>query len=150
MGGNGFGENFKGFRFEAGEEFTLQGKGLKMKTEEGGQLKPDVVVHLPDNRDIVIDSKVSLTPYYRYMQAKTEQEKEDCIRSMTHSLSQHIKDLAEKDYSASESLRAPELYFYVYSYRRSLFSGFKSGSGDFEEAWARSIFIVTPTNLWRL
>lgn len=130
-----------------GEEFTLQGKGLKMKTEEGGQLKPDVVVHLPDNRDIVIDSKVSLTPYYRYMQAKTEQEKEDCIRSMTHSLSQHIKDLAEKDYSASESLRAPDFTFMFIPIEGVFFLALSRDQGIFEEAWARSIFIVTPTNL---
>lgn len=130
-----------------GEEFTLQGKGLKMKTEEGGRLKPDVVVHLPDNRDIVIDSKVSLTPYYRYMQAKTEREKEDCIRGMIHSLLQHIKDLAEKDYSASDRLRAPDFTFMFIPIEGVFFLALNQDQRIFEEAWARSIFIVTPTNL---
>lgn len=130
-----------------GEEFTLQGKGLGMKTEEGGPLKPDVVVHLPDNRDIVIDSKVSLTPYHKYIQAETEQEREDSIRGVANSLSQHIKDLAEKDYSASGQLRAPDFTFMFIPLEGVFSLVISRDQGIFEEAWARSIFIVTPTNL---
>ena len=130
-----------------GEEFTLQGKGLGMKTEEGNPLKPDVVVHLPDNRDIVIDSKVSLTPYHKYIQAENEQEREDCIRSVANSLSQHIKDLSEKDYSASGRLRSPDFTFMFIPLEGVFSLAMGRDQGIFEEAWARSIFIVTPTNL---
>ena len=130
-----------------GEEFTLQGKGLEMKTEEGNPLKPDVVVHLPDNRDIVIDSKVSLIHYYNYTEAKTEQEKEECIRQIISSLAQHIKNLSEKSYSGSDKLNTPDFTF-MFIPLESVFSlALSRDQSLFEKAWKQSIIIVTPTNL---
>ena len=118
-----------------------------MKTEEGNPLKPDVVVHLPDNRDIVIDSKVSLIHYYHYIKAETEQEKEEYVRQIVNSLAQHIKDLSEKSYPDSDKLNAPDFTF-MFIPLESVFSlALSQDQSLFERAWKQSIIIVTPTNL---
>ena len=130
-----------------GSEFTLQGKGLGMKTEEGESLKPDVVVHLPDKRDIVIDSKVSLIDYYNYLKAETEEEKETCARHTSESLLKHVKNLSEKDYSASDKVNAPRFTFMFIPLEGVFSLALSRDQSLFEKAWQQSIVIVTPTNL---
>ena len=130
-----------------GQEFTLQGKGLGMKTEEGDTLKPDVVIHLPDKRDIVIDSKVSLMDYYNYMKAETEEEKEVCVRHIMEALSKHIKNLSEKDYASSDKVNAPRFTFMFIPLEGVFALALSRDQSLFEKAWQQSIVIVTPTNL---
>ena len=129
-----------------GEDFILQGKGLQLQAEDGGHLKPDVVVRLPDNRHIVIDSKVSLAPYQEYVNSKTKEERLQHAGSVETSLRQHIKNLAGKSYFISDKLNTPDFTFLFVPLEGGLIA-LNQSQKIFEEAWKQSIVIVTPTTL---
>ena len=130
-----------------GKEFILQGKGLGLKTAEGNRLKPDVVIRLPEERHIVIDSKVSLIHYHEYMKAKTEEEKEQYANRIVQSLSQHINNLSEKSYPVSHKMSAPDFTFMFIPLEGVFSLVLHLEQTLFEKAWNKSIVIVTPTTL---
>src|SRR6056297_1394296 len=78
-----------------GIEYDSQGG---FRDSEGKLLKPDVVVHLPEGKDIIIDSKVSLTAYEKYSRAETEEQRRRAIREHLLSVNNHLKGLASKKY----------------------------------------------------
>ena len=69
-----------------------------IKDAEGHNLRPDVVLHLPEKKDIVIDSKVSLTAFVGYTSAETEEERRRCLAAHTASVRQHVNELGRKEY----------------------------------------------------
>ena len=132
---------------QEGEDFILQGKGLKLQAEDGAHLKPDVVVRLPDSRHIVIDSKVSLASYQEYVKAQTEKEKLQHANAVEHSLRQHVKNLAGKSYFISDKLNTPDFTFLFVPLEGVFLVALNQDQKLFEEAWKQSIIIVTPTTL---
>ncbi len=80
-----------------------QGREYEMQTSfsgaEGGRLRPDVIVHLPENRDLVIDAKVSLTAYERYCASADDAERKPHLQAHLLSLRNHVKELAGKSYA---------------------------------------------------
>ena len=89
-------------------EKILEGAGLRegiefrrevaVQNEEGKRFRPDVIVHLPEQRDVIIDSKVSLVAYERYMSATDEEEKAQALAAHVASVKSHVKLLSEKNY----------------------------------------------------
>lgn len=75
-------------------------KGQTVKNEEGSILRPDVILHLDQRREVVIDSKVSLTSFLDYVNAETETDRQRFLKNHIDSLWNHVKELAKKDYSA--------------------------------------------------
>jgi DNA recombination protein RmuC len=69
-----------------------------LRDDDGGKPRPDVIVHLPERRDLIIDAKVSLTAYERYCAATAEEERADYLAAHLNSLRVHVKELAEKRY----------------------------------------------------
>ena len=82
---------------EKGREYYVQ---ESRNTEEGRRLRPDVIIRLPDNKNLVIDSKATLTAYERFSNADTEEEREQHLRDHLLSVRAHIKGLSEKNYQA--------------------------------------------------
>ena len=119
---------------------------MQLQAEDGGHLKPDVVVRLPDNRHIVIDSKVSLAPYQEYVNSKTKEERLQHAGSVETSLRQHIKNLAGKSYFISDKLNTPDFTF-LFVPLEGVLIALNQSQKIFEEAWKQSIVIVTPTTL---
>ena len=74
--------------------------GNVVKTDTGGYLRPDVILHLNDNREIIIDSKVSLTAFMDYVNAETEEARQDALKLHIDSIQKHVKELSKKDYSS--------------------------------------------------
>ena len=74
--------------------------GNVVKTDTGGNLRPDVILHLDANREIIIDSKVSLTAFMDYVNAETEDERQTHLRNHIESIQRHVKELSKKDYSS--------------------------------------------------
>ena len=85
-----------------GEEYTIQ----ESITTEEGRKRPDVIVNLPEDKKIIIDSKVSLVSYERFMSAENDDERNIHLKSFIDSLKKHIKELSEKNYQNREGRRA--------------------------------------------
>lgn len=77
-------------------------------TNDGKRLQPDVVIHLPENRNIIIDSKVSLIDYERFVSAENEEEKAMFLKKHIQSLRNHIKGLSEKNYPQLYGTTSPD------------------------------------------
>ena len=127
--------------------FSSQGKGLGLKNEEGNPLKPDVIIQLPDERQIVIDSKVSLTHYHNYISAKTEEEKNKTVKQIVSSLSQHIDSLSDK-YHQIKDLNTPDFVLMFIPLEGALSLSLKTEQELFERAWKKNIAIVSPITLY--
>ena len=76
-------------------EYKVQ---VSMQTEDGKRLQPDVVVYLPDNRTIIIDSKVSLIAYDRFSSSETKEDQDAALKEHVKSMYQHIDQLGDKKY----------------------------------------------------
>ena len=74
--------------------------GKPVKTETGGIMRPDVILHLDESREVIIDSKVSLTAYVDYVNAEDEAARERFLKEHIDSIKKHIKELSAKDYSS--------------------------------------------------
>jgi DNA recombination protein RmuC len=75
-------------------------KGSVLKNEQGSMLRPDVIMHLDQKREIIIDSKVSLTAFMDYVNAETEEERQQYLKAHVDSLQKHVMELSKKDYSS--------------------------------------------------
>ena len=76
------------------------GNGEVVKSEEGGLMRPDVILHLDQRREVIIDSKVSLTAFIDYVNAETEDQRQQYLKAHVESLQKHVKELSVKDYSS--------------------------------------------------
>lgn len=88
----------KGIHFSS-QDSIRDAKGELVKNEADGVLRPDVILHLDERREVVIDSKVSLTAYVDYVNAENEADREKYLAAHVESLKKHVKELAKKDYS---------------------------------------------------
>ncbi len=150
-------------------ERLLQGSGLTegrefvtqySVTEASGQIKrPDVVVHLPDNKDVVIDAKVSLTAFERMTQAQDRKSREFALKQHVQSLRSHIKELGERNYDALEPLRSLDFVLLFVPVEGALSHALEYDSVLYEDALRRRVMLVSPStlllslrvinNLWR-
>lgn len=74
--------------------------GNVVKTDTGGNLRPDVILHLDNNREIIIDSKVSLTAFMDYVNAENDDARQEALKLHIDSIQKHVKELSKKDYSS--------------------------------------------------
>ena len=81
--------------------------GNVVKTDTGGNLRPDVIMHIDSSRDIIIDSKVSLTAFWDYINAENEDERQKHQKAHIDSVQKHVKELSKKDYSSY--IKAPKV-----------------------------------------
>lgn len=81
--------------------------GNVVRTDTGGNLRPDVIMHIDNNREIIIDSKVSLTAFWDYINAEEENERQKHLKGHIDSIQKHVKELSKKDYSSY--IKAPKV-----------------------------------------
>ncbi len=119
--------------------------------EDGSTLRPDFVIKLPDERNLIIDSKVSLTAYAAYALAKTYEDKVKYATAHLLSLRAHINELTEKKYQALYGINAPDyvLMFVSPEAAMSLATtlGLQEGADVFQEAFRKHIVLVTGSTL---
>lgn len=126
-----------------GEEFTVQGKNLKLKDEEGKHQMPDVIINLPDQKHLIIDSKVSLVAYERYVNDGSEED----LSSFLDSLYEHIKGLSKKSYHLLDKLVTPDYVMLFVPIEGAFTLAMQKDKELFNFAWERSIVIVSPSTL---
>lgn len=126
-----------------GEEFTLQGKDMKLQDEEGKHQMPDVIINLPEGKHLIIDSKVSLVAYERYVNDGTEED----LSSFLDSLYEHIKGLSKKSYHNLDKIIGPDYVMLFVPIEGAFTLSMQKDRELFNFAWERSIVIVSPSTL---
>lgn len=119
-----------------------------LKGEEGENLRPDVVLSLPEERSIVIDSKVSLTAYVRYVEAETEAERKVAMAEHVKSITKHVQELANKEYQ--KLLNSPDFVIMFIPTEPAFLEALKADNNIWADAYAKKIIISSPTNLFAL
>ena len=127
-----------------GVEYETQGS---YRDGDNQLLRPDVIVHLPDQRNIVIDSKVSLVAYQDYVTADEEGIREQTLRSHVEAVRNHIRTLSEKDYSQLAGLHSPDFVLMFMPIEPAFVAAFQADEKLFADAFERKIVVVTPTTL---
>ena len=130
-----------------GEEYTAQGTGLGLKDVEGKIQKPDVIINLPDNKHLIIDSKVSLKHYEMLTEAKTEAEQSDLVKGFISSIYSHIDDLSKKSYQDLDKLGTPDFVFLFMPLEGAFSLAIQRDKDLFQYAWKKNIVIVCPSTL---
>lgn len=110
-------------------------------------LRPDVVVHLPDKRDVVIDSKVSLNAYERYYSADDEQEKTVALNEHLASIKSHINGLKDKDYAELIGINSLDMVLMFVPIEPALMLALDQDESLFQDAFQNGIFLVSPSTL---
>ncbi len=127
-----------------GMEYETQGG---FKNEEGSTLRPDVIIHLPQHKDIVIDSKVSLVAYERFMSAEEPAEKELALKQHLSSINAHIKGLSEKKYEDLEGIQTLDFILLFMPIEGAFLLALEQDSSFFSRAYEQNIMIVSPSTL---
>ncbi len=128
-------------------------KGIEYETQgsyrdgDGQMLRPDVIVHLPDSRNLVVDSKVSLVAYQEWVNEEDELLKAEALKGHVEAVRNHIKALSEKDYSQLSGLHSPDFVFLFMPIEPAFVAAFQQDERLFSEAFERKIIVVTPTTL---
>ncbi|MGR9053974.1 MAG: DNA recombination protein RmuC, partial [Gammaproteobacteria bacterium] len=109
--------------------------------------KPDVIVRLPENKDVVIDSKVSLTAYETYCSTEDDQERNQALKAHAEAVREHIKGLGNKDYSSLKGLRSLDFVLMFMPIEAAFVTAFQADEQLFNDAFDHKIVVVTPTTL---
>ncbi|MBF7069758.1 DNA recombination protein RmuC [Aliarcobacter butzleri] len=128
-----------------GKEYTIQGS---FTSAEGKRLRPDVIVHLPSNKDIVIDSKVSLNAYINYSKAENEDEKQQSSKELVKSITSHIKDLSSKSYENIDGVRTLDFVLMFIPIEGAFLLATSSDDNLFKLAFDNNIMLVSPSTLY--
>ena len=126
-----------------GEHYTEQGTGMALKSEEGATEKPDFIINLPNNKHIVLDSKVSLTHYERFC---TENNATD-LKGFTNSVKNHIGQLSEKKYHENSKLNTPDFTMMFIPIESAYFLAVQHDQTLYETAWKKRIALCCPSTL---
>ncbi|MFI3267399.1 MAG: DNA recombination protein RmuC [Rikenellaceae bacterium] len=113
--------------------------------EDGARKRPDIIVRYPDKREIIIDSKVSLTAFSRYVSAVTDEERDEAIKSHVISIRRHVDDLASKQYDNREN--SLDFVMMFIPIEPAYILALNSDNTLWEYAYKRKIIIITPTHL---
>jgi len=127
-----------------GQEYDTQ---VSTHNDEGKRVQPDVIVYLPDKKNIIIDSKVSLVAYEKIVNATTEEEKAQHIKEHLLSIRTHIKGLSNKNYHLSEDFNTPDFVLLFIPIESSFSLAIQEDNELFNFAWDNKIVIVSPSTL---
>ena len=117
------------------------------KDEEGQNKRPDFIVHLPEGKHLIIDSKVSLVDYMAYVNAENDEDRNAAMNRHIQSIRNHINSLNGKDYPSLPEMRTPDFVFMFMPIEPAFISAFQYDQQLFNEAFEKRIVVVTPTTL---
>lgn len=133
----------EGSGLRPGEEFETQ---ASVKDNEGNSLRPDVIVHCPGGRNIIIDSKVSLTAYLNYNAAHTPEEAEAAKKDNLRSIRTHIDELERKHYDQLVTGALPQVLMFIPN-EGSYILALRTDPQIGQYAYRKHIILINPTNL---
>lgn len=127
-----------------GREYEIQEHHT---TDDGRRLHPDVVVHLPDAKRLVIDSKVSLTAYERFTSAGDEAERTQALKQHVNSLRSHVKGLSSKNYERLYGGNSPDFVLMFVPIESAFAVALQQDASLYYNAFDKNIVIVSPSTL---
>jgi DNA recombination protein RmuC len=126
-----------------GEEYIVQGKDMDLKDEDGRHQMPDVIINLPDQKHLIVDSKVSLVHYERFING----QKEEDLALFFDSIYSHIKGLSAKKYQALDKISTPDYVMLFIPIEGAFMLSLQKDKEVLTYAWERNIVLVGPSTL---
>ncbi len=133
---SGLNEGFRGYQ-----------KQWSDTSDKGRRIQPDIIINLPDNKHIIIDSKVSLVAYERTVNAPTTEDHTRHIKEHLLSLKTHVKTLSEKHYQSAQKLNSPDFVLLFIPVEASFSLAIREDQELFSYAWDQKVVIVSPSTL---
>ncbi|MFA5584507.1 MAG: DNA recombination protein RmuC, partial [Bacteriovoracaceae bacterium] len=126
-----------------GEEFILQGEGMGLRSEDGRVQMPDAIIMLPEDKHLIVDAKVTLTSYERFVSDPNEGD----LSLFLDSLYGHIKNLSDKNYHLLDKLITPDYVMLFVPIEGAFMLAMQKDHEIFEYAWDKNIVLVGPSTL---
>ncbi|NQZ48658.1 MAG: DNA recombination protein RmuC [Moritella sp.] len=127
-----------------GHEYDVQ---VSLNNEHGKRFQPDVIVHLPQDKDVIVDSKVSLTAYERYFNAEDEITRKQALQEHVASVRSHIRELGRKDYHLLQGLKTLDYVLMFVAVEPAFLAALQADPSLMKFALDNNIMLVSPTNL---
>jgi len=129
---------------EKGSEYFVQ---QSFTTEEGNRVLPDVVIHLPENKKMIVDSKVSLTHYERFVNEEDKDLQQQYLKEHVNSIKRHVEQLGGKNYHDLYKIESPDFVLLFIPIEPAFAVALNQDNSLYNKAFEKNIVIVTPTTL---
>ncbi|MDQ6988936.1 MAG: DNA recombination protein RmuC [Mariprofundaceae bacterium] len=129
----------EGYEFEREQTFI---------NDEGNRQRPDVIIRMPGDKQVIIDAKVSLTDYERAMNTQDDEQRKQFIRAHCKSMQSHIQTLAKKRYDHLEGIHSPDYVLMFMPIEGAYLMAIEADRSIFEAAFDQRIAVVTPSTLY--
>lgn len=131
---------------EKGREYELE-KSFTVNHDNKQRLRPDVIIHLPDNKKMIVDSKVSLTAYEKFANAEDDSDREKYLKEHIVSLNRHVTQLSEKKYEDLYEIESPDFVLLFVPIEPAFAVAINHDNLLYNKAFEKNIVIVTPSTL---
>jgi DNA recombination protein RmuC len=129
---------------EKGREYEVQ---QAFTTEEGNRVFPDVVINLPDGKKMIVDSKVSLTAYEKYINEEDDELKSNFLKEHVNSIKRHVEQLGNKNYQDLYQIESPDFVLLFIPIEPAFAMALNEDTTLYNKAFEKNIVIVTPATL---
>jgi len=129
---------------EKGREYEVQ---QSFVTEDGSRVQPDVVINLPDGKKMIVDSKVSLTAYERFINEEDEDTKASFLKEHVSSIRRHVEQLSSKNYHDLYQIESPDFVLLFIPMEPAFALALNEDNSLYNKAFEKNIVIVTPSTL---
>lgn len=129
---------------EKGREYEVQ---QSFTTEDGSRVQPDVVINLPDGKKMIVDSKVSLTAYERYVNEDDDDAKDSFLKEHVNSIKRHVEQLGNKNYQDLYQIESPDFVLLFIPMEPAFAIALNEDNTLYNKAFEKNIVIVTPSTL---